>query len=237
MTRKKNFGRRAAVAGIFVFTILVFQNCAPPQKNLMESKTSSNSSTSRSATSGSGVRVGGSSGSFSSSTPVVSQESSPAISSMPTPTPTPVPKVPVQEQPVNKLPPSHVVYRLLNPMAMDFLFSRLDNEGSPAYTLVGEAFELFDHADTDIIALIPLYRCRANILNTHFASTRQNCEGHINEGILGYLSEKSTGQTPQAIYRCYSTMIVRHLLTTNPNQECTPQFWGFKQEGVIGYAR
>ncbi len=75
----------------------------------------------------------------------------------------------------------------------------------------------------------PIFRCYI-YLQSHFASNDYNCEGFINEGILGYAEQNPTHKARRQVVRCYNG--ATHFVSTD-QWEC--QRAGYWVEGPLGY--
>jgi hypothetical protein len=118
------------------------------------------------------------------------------------------------------------VHRAYNAEIGDHLQGLVANEGAPAWRYEGVGFRL--HADGNA-ERAALYRCRVNGAIYHFLSNQEDCEGHVMEGLLGYLSTAEGEGLP--LYRC--VLGTDHLSTLDPS-EC--QVAGFAVEGRQGFA-
>lgn len=76
----------------------------------------------------------------------------------------------------------------------------------------------------------PLYRCLVG--SGHFYSLDSRCEGQRVEGVLAYLADRPTGETPRRATRCYDRMTGEH--TVAVGYDCPG---GMSQEGVLGWVR
>ncbi len=90
--------------------------------------------------------------------------------------------------------------------------SATENEGAPFWLPQGVSFKIYDVPDAD---MQPIFRCRAiDGAPFHFLSLYSNCEGHIPDGQLGFVS---TIQRPglSQLFRCVSQNGRAHLTTMN----------------------
>ena len=111
----------------------------------------------------------------------------------------------------------------------DQLITSTFGEGAPTYSYrSGVAFYILKDTSFGYGApLKPLYRCNSG--NGHFASNDGNCEGHITEGLYGYLfANQSMGTT--TLYRFYSPSANKHVITVNPSVG-----GDYHVEGILGY--
>lgn len=119
------------------------------------------------------------------------------------------------------------IHRAHNPEIADHLQGLTPNEGAPWWQYEGVSFRTWRAQPGNGI---PLFRCRLNDTANHFLSSSDSCEGHVNEGHLGFVS---TVPAPDAlpIFRCVSGL--DHLSTLSPD-ECIRA--GFAIEGMQGFA-
>jgi hypothetical protein len=121
------------------------------------------------------------------------------------------------------------VQRAYNGSIGDHLQGLTAGEGAPAYRYEGVGFSVYAEDGTD---RQPIFRCRYKDGPFHFISNSDGCEGHTNEGRLGFVSKVAKpGLVP--ISRCYHEGASDHLTTTNPD-ECRAA--GFRVEGGQGFA-
>ena len=121
------------------------------------------------------------------------------------------------------------IYRAYNGQIGDHLQGLTKGEGAPAWAFEMVSFKVQKAAPA---ASYPLYRCRIKNSSFHFLSNAANCEGHIGEGLLGYVHKTQAAGT-KPIYRCRSPKGTDHLSTLTP-AECKSA--GFIVEGTQGYA-
>lgn len=122
------------------------------------------------------------------------------------------------------------VYRRYNRMSSDHLFTTVSNEGDPSYVTEGVPFFLLKVNPGGDSAR--LYRCFSG--SSHFLSLDAGCEGHANEGALGFLATQAFASYGVSdLRRCRSPKTSDHITTLDPN-EC--QSAGYVVEGGQGLA-
>lgn len=119
------------------------------------------------------------------------------------------------------------IHRSFNPSNGDHMQGLVPNEGAPDWHYEGVSFNTWTRP---IANGGELFRCRINGTANHFLSTSASCEGHVNEGHLGFVSGVQTAGT-FPIYRCVNGN--DHISTLSPD-EC--QRASFLVEGIQGYA-
>ncbi len=75
---------------------------------------------------------------------------------------------------------------------------------------------------------VPLFRCFTG--TTHFISNDGNCEGRVQEGLLGFFAQRPTRQMPREVVRCYNGQ--SHLITLDRNECYQNRYY---VEHVLGY--
>lgn len=82
---------------------------------------------------------------------------------------------------------------------------------------------------------VAVYRCYDKKLG-HFLSPDPRCEGYGVEGRLGFTDPVATAPAPNRLVRCVNAS-GRHLVTANPNGECTTQTGLGREDAVdLGFA-
>lgn len=111
------------------------------------------------------------------------------------------------------------VYRFSN--GFDYWYTTNYNEGLRriGYNYDAIAFRVFteSHPNSRYFAF---FQCRFRQVNGHFISNYQNCEGHINEGLIGFAPEQQFGGMV-SVYRCDSPTIAGSVMTTIDTMECS----------------
>lgn len=126
------------------------------------------------------------------------------------------------------------VYRFTSEYAnTDHLFTLNEQEGINAavagqYSFEGFGFSIYS---SQLPATHPLYRCRTSYA-THFVSQEVSCEGFIQEGLLGYVSNYQTSATVP-LYRFFNSANGSHLETVNYSEGTSA---GLTYEGIQGYS-
>lgn len=122
-----------------------------------------------------------------------------------------------------------IVHRAFDAARGDHLLGATAGEGAPAYAPQGIAFRI-SGTEPAGGASAPLHRCRT-AAGDHFLSNDPACEGHADEGRLGWTSKtQATGML--ALHRCVSPNGKGHLSTVTPD-ECTAA--GYAVEGTQGF--
>ena len=75
-----------------------------------------------------------------------------------------------------------------------------------------------------------LYRCLAG---EHFFSTDPNCEGQVQEGLLGYMSDTRTSAMARPLSRCFHLGAGVHFHWLEA--ACPPG--NIRDEGLLGFVR
>jgi hypothetical protein len=123
---------------------------------------------------------------------------------------------------------TQIIYRSYHPTLRDHVQGAMYNEGAPDWRPEGAAFRVYTQGGDGLRAL---YRCRVKNKTLHFISEEDDCEGHVVEHRLGFVS-KEEKEDLVPIYRCYDGKTDH--LTTADRDECTKA--GFTVEGMQGYA-
>ena len=121
-----------------------------------------------------------------------------------------------------------VIHRAHDAARGDHLLGTTAGEGAPAFAPQGIAFRI--SATEQAGASSPLHRC-LTADGDHFLSNDPNCEGHTDEGRLGWTAKAQTPGTI-ALYRCLAPNGKGHLSTVTP-AECTAA--GYTVEGTQGF--
>jgi hypothetical protein len=94
----------------------------------------------------------------------------------------------------------------------------------------GVSFELYRSGGGNRKAV---YRC-ATSRGDRFLSLDSRCEGHSNEGQLGFIASSPEGADSRPVYRCFNGKLADHIATTDQN-ECAAARYGV--EFTLGYVR
>jgi hypothetical protein len=90
----------------------------------------------------------------------------------------------------------------------------------------GPVFELYNNGGRN---RKPIYACLAGD-SDHFLSLQSDCEGHRNEGQLGFIGSEGSGGRP--LYRCFNGKLGDHIATVDQN-ECAAAKYAV--ESTLGY--
>lgn len=124
------------------------------------------------------------------------------------------------------------VHRFYHTYEGDHFLSTNQHEGYAAgYHGEGVAFQLYTATGP---GRGPLFRCKQRNSIDHFLSTDSNCEGHVYEGLLGYMEINRTSSMTKQLFRCVSQGGRDHLSTTNPD-ECRRA--SYRVEAAQGWVR
>lgn len=135
----------------------------------------------------------------------------------------PLPPPPPPAPEVDKV----AIYRAKNGTVGDHLQGLIKGEGAPHWVYEGISFWL---SKTPLEGTAPLYRCLRQ--GHHFLSNQVDCEGNVNEGLLGFTFQKER-KGAELVYACRDPKTFDGGSTLTP-RECTDA--GYQVVGTQGYA-
>jgi hypothetical protein len=126
------------------------------------------------------------------------------------------------------------IHRLYNPNNHDHLYGLDPNEGG-YLGYYPEGVNYFYVLAQPAADHTGLYRCYVQWSGDHMLSTDPNCEGTVNEGLLGQIATTQVAGTVP-LYRLYNPSNRDHFYTVDANErQYAMWYYGYTDEGVTGY--